>query len=226
MGKQKRGECAYCGRVTEVTRDHVIPECLFVPPYPPNLITVPACKECNHAKSHNDDFLRDWLTIDIYGSQSPAAQEIFRGKVARSVEKGHSKIVRRFLVEAQVKSIVTKSGRYLGDLPVLSLDEEQVETIISPIVRGLYFHEHKVRMPVGLAYEFRRYHPFEYDAVWELFQRFEAPPLRKLGSIFGYTSVQFSEPVFGSYWLLIFYDHAILTVWASAPTAKAQESGE
>lgn len=39
--KAKRiiGECVYYGNMAELSKDHVIAKCLFVKPYPPNLIT-------------------------------------------------------------------------------------------------------------------------------------------------------------------------------------------
>jgi 5-methylcytosine-specific restriction endonuclease McrA len=50
MGKKKasKGLCVYCGERPAATRDHVIPKCLFDPPLPANMVTVPACEECNN----------------------------------------------------------------------------------------------------------------------------------------------------------------------------------
>lgn len=222
LGKRRIRECAYCGELREITDDHVIPECLFEHPYPPNLITVPACDDCNGAKSPCDTFLRDWLTIDYYGSQSPDAQRKFQDKTLRAVQKGHSKLAKQFIREAQVRSVVTKSGRDLGNLAVLSLQDEQVEIVMAPIVRGLYYHENKVRMPDDLSFDFYRYRPEEFKTVWALFQKFDAPPLRKLGDVFGYTSIQLKEPEFATYWLLVFYGRAIFTVWAAYPEVEPQ----
>ena len=39
--------CVYCWKNPATTDDHVIPRCLFIPPLPSNMPTVPACQECN-----------------------------------------------------------------------------------------------------------------------------------------------------------------------------------
>jgi hypothetical protein len=95
-GKRKVGECAYCGELRKISKEHVIPLCLFKRPYPPRMITVPACDQCNNKKSLDDDFLRDLITTDLYGSQSPIAQEILKGKVLRSVQRNSSELWRMF----------------------------------------------------------------------------------------------------------------------------------
>jgi hypothetical protein len=93
MRRAKKGICTYCGQWEKVTRDHVIPECLFIPPLPLNMITVKACKKCNEGwKSGDDSFLRDFLCIDLQGSTHPIAQTLFDGKVMRSVGSNKSKL--------------------------------------------------------------------------------------------------------------------------------------
>jgi len=68
--KPPKGLCVYCGVNPATTRDYVIPECLFVPPLPSNMVTVPACADCNTTKKAQDDpYLRDML---VYDSDSSA----------------------------------------------------------------------------------------------------------------------------------------------------------
>lgn len=85
-GKRKVKICVYCGQLKEVSKDHVIPKCLFIKPYPLNLISVPACDECNNAKSQNDDYLRDILVTDNWVSKSPTAQQVFHQKMLGCVD--------------------------------------------------------------------------------------------------------------------------------------------
>jgi hypothetical protein len=214
MGKRKRRECAYCGNITEVTQEHVIPKCLFTRPYPPNLITVSVCEPCNHAKSHNDDFLRDWLTMDIFGSQSPDAQAVFADTVVRSTHEGHSKLAKQLLSEAQLEPFTTKAGIYLGDLPAITLDEERVNQIFTTIVRGLYYHKNKARMPDGLNFILREQYPWDHKSVFEIFSNLRAQPWRALGNVFGYTYTLWEQPVFVSIWLLLFYGRVMFTISA------------
>ncbi len=84
--------CAYCGVKRGLTKDHVIPKCLFKRPLPSNMITVPACSECNNAKSKDEDYLRDMLVIDHFTSSNPTAQTLLNNKVIRSATEGSSKV--------------------------------------------------------------------------------------------------------------------------------------
>ena len=51
-----RGRCSYCLREA-TTKDHVVPRCLLEKPYPPNLLTIPSCCECNTGFKQDEDRL-------------------------------------------------------------------------------------------------------------------------------------------------------------------------
>ena len=80
-----------------VTKDHVIPQCLFSRPYPSNLITVPACDACNNVeKSADDTYLRDYIVVDISGSESRQAKALLTGgKLTRAYERNQSVLLRQ-----------------------------------------------------------------------------------------------------------------------------------
>jgi 5-methylcytosine-specific restriction endonuclease McrA len=60
----KIGECAYCGDVGIITRDHVPPKGIFPKPRPANLITVPACSKCHSQQtSRDDEYFRNTLNV-------------------------------------------------------------------------------------------------------------------------------------------------------------------
>src|SRR5438309_2111083 len=89
-GERRTGECVYCGKIMETTRDHVIPRCLFPPPLPENMITVQTCDPCNRAKSLDDGMLRDMLSTDIAARNSPVAAHLIDNKVISSVKQDKS----------------------------------------------------------------------------------------------------------------------------------------
>lgn len=63
--KPRQGRCAYCGTSGEVTRDHVIPHCLWSEAIPLDIFTIDACRKYNNVeKSGNDVYLRDLLIND------------------------------------------------------------------------------------------------------------------------------------------------------------------
>jgi hypothetical protein len=143
QGKRKIRECVYCGEVKEVTKDHVIPKCLFTKPYPPNLISVFACEQCNNAKSLNDDYLRDFLVCDNYVSQNPIAQQVFHQKLLSSQRQGSSVIAREVIKKARLEPLYTKGGIYIGDYYSTPVDEKRILKIFEIVVRGLYYDAYK-----------------------------------------------------------------------------------
>jgi hypothetical protein len=55
--------CIYCEEQKPVTADHVPPTNLLDRPFPPNLLIVPACSDCNGWFSKDDEYFRISLTI-------------------------------------------------------------------------------------------------------------------------------------------------------------------
>jgi hypothetical protein len=128
--KVKLGECTYCGNVTVVTRDHVVPRALFVPPYPSHLIVVPACRPCNEAKSRNEDYLRDFLTVAYRGSQSPITQTLLSQKVLRSFRRNSSELIRTAIPTTKFSPLYTHGGIYLGDYPTGPVSDARLFSIL------------------------------------------------------------------------------------------------
>ena len=103
----KSGDCTYCQRRVADTRDHVVPRALFTPPLPKNLVTVPACNECNQRKGEDDDYLRDYLATDFAGSGSSIADTLLRGKIRRSVARNQSELIREIAPSLRLQSLHT-----------------------------------------------------------------------------------------------------------------------
>lgn len=55
--------CVYCGNAAGTTRDHAPPKVIFFEPYPPNLITVPACVECNSSFGTLDSAFIEFISL-------------------------------------------------------------------------------------------------------------------------------------------------------------------
>lgn len=96
---RRRGEavCVYCGSKPATTQYHVLSRGFYVPPYPANLFTVPACHECNQAKSRNEDILRDFLTIDLPSASAPEAKALFQTTVARSIARRSAAVAQQLV---------------------------------------------------------------------------------------------------------------------------------
>lgn len=94
---QQRGQCAYCKRPDLLTKEHIIPRCLFdgvtggVPDDVPKLLV---CSHCNNLKSVDDAYLRDMLVRDVHASGNTIASGIRHGAHTRAIEHGKSQYAR------------------------------------------------------------------------------------------------------------------------------------
>lgn len=215
--KRKIRECAYCGEKKPVSREHVVPKCLFLKPYPPNLVTVPACDECNNAKSLDDDFLRDFLVCDNYVLQSPIARQIFHLKMLSSQRQGSSVVAREVIEGARLQPLYTKGGIYIGEFHTLSVDEERLKKIFERLIQGLYYDSQKRRFPSGYEMEFRRHFPWEFQRVFADLANLKLR--RKVsGQVFGCAFAKAVEDPFSTAWLFWFYERIMFSVFMSNPT--------
>src|SRR5271156_294311 len=131
-------QCAYCDQPA-TTRDHVRPKKLFTPPLPANLITVPACGECNNRASSDDELFRNELSI-MAGSfgESPNAAERLRPTM-RGIRRNRATLV-RMVTGAQLVERYSSGGLYLGHGFAVPVAPGVQQRVITRIVRGLYWH--------------------------------------------------------------------------------------
>lgn len=222
MGRKKKtvGPCVYCGKITDLTKEDVIPKCLFSKPRPADLVKVPACRPCNNAKSKNDDYLRDILVSDAYAYGNPVARDLFHQKMLSSARQGSSVVARTALLTGRQRPLYTPGGVYLGDCVSAPLDVERVNHIFSQIVRGLYFKARGRRIPDDYVFDVRRYRPLEFNRVWEVLQRTGYHgPFRIGGEIFTCLFVDAVEDPFFTQWWLWFYDSVCVYVGTKPPAA-------
>jgi hypothetical protein len=136
--KIKQGICAYCGAVGDVTRDHIIPQCLWDKRSSDDVVPiVDACPQCNNiAKSENDTYLRDLLVNDQDAFQHDIVQQI-RPKFMRSARENQSRMNRDFREHG--KTVYTQRQSQLC-IPgcVAEVADKRSREIIAQIVRGLH----------------------------------------------------------------------------------------
>lgn len=213
QGRRKKGRCAYCGEHGEITRDHVIPRSLFLRPLPDDMVTVPACGDCNSRKARHDDFLRDLLTSDIQGAESPIAQRIFQEKVLSSNRQGKSLVARIALEEARATPIITKSGLYLGQCYVAQFDLGRAVEMFSFIVRGLYYRLRRIILPNDCRFEVGRLGGDDAKRMWELFEEYGYNGPYGLGDGVFWCAYQYAardDPI--TFWILVFYERVFYRV--------------
>ncbi len=57
--------CAISGEIKTTTREHIPPKNIFPRPLPSDLITVPACAECNNGASRYDEIFKVLLSFGV-----------------------------------------------------------------------------------------------------------------------------------------------------------------
>jgi hypothetical protein len=92
MAKHRKvvsGPCAYCDQEGRLTRDHVLPQCLFQERIPLDIPVVYTCRQCNNnEKSQDDTYLRDMLARDGLAVASDVVQAIRQGAFCVRSKRG------------------------------------------------------------------------------------------------------------------------------------------
>ena len=195
--------CVYCGANPATTRDHVVPRCLFPGKLPDNVLTVKACRRCNQSKSHGEDYLRDYLVADIRASRSPAAQAVFRGKMLASVRRGSSRLAKDFLSNGRTAPVVTRAGIFLGECVSAPVEAERITTVLTFMLKGLYYRILDKRLPDGCTVVVRTIDWLGIGPVWRALQ--DRP-------VYGYPGVFVCRFVYAdednalTNWVFVFYD--------------------
>jgi len=223
--KRRIGTCAYCGQVRPITRDHVVPRCLFTRPLPKHMVTVPACDQCNHRKGQHDSFLRDLLTSDIAGNESPIARRIFEEKVLSSHRQNKSLLARIVLREAELKPVLSDSGMYLDECYVAHFDLRRAIEMFSFLVRGLYYRTSKVVLPAQCEFTLRRLTPDAVREIMDFFVNHNCNGPYSVGTgVFWCAYLRADTDDTTTVWLLVFYDRIVYAVTTGPPDKQPSQT--
>ena len=198
--------CAYCDNPA-MTRDHLPPEKLFTPPLPDNLITVPACDQCNNGASNDDEVFRNELSI-MAGSFGESAKAAERLQPALRGIRRNKAMLKRMVTASQLVERYTPSGLYLGHGYAVPVVPGVQQRVINRIVRGLYWHHLQTRLgddaQVTLVFIDKR-KPHWREALYT----FQSLHLRHVvigdGETFQYLYGRANDDPAFSVWLLIFF---------------------
>jgi hypothetical protein len=146
--RNKPRPCAYCGKTKKVTGDHIPPKLLIERPLPPNLLTVPACEDCNRGFMADDEYTRMILGMDVRAASHRAIISNMQATV-RAMERPEAKGFMSYLASKTTQSrILAWNGNPLG---LVEVDRERINQTGLHIVRGLYYKVHGKRVPEDAA---------------------------------------------------------------------------
>jgi hypothetical protein len=162
-GERKQGTCVYCGKAGLITHDHVFPQVIFLE-LDKQMITVPACDDCQQIKSLGDRDLRTLIVMDVGGSQHPDALAL----VARMLDESNIRLrlwMQKTIETAAEADLVTETGIIVGKVLEFDFNKDRVMVSQGMTVRGLYYHEKGEMLPTDC--------PVDVEYIpWQIAPRF------------------------------------------------------
>ena len=196
------------GKTKKLTADHVPPKLFLEQPFPPNLLTVPACADCNQSFKADDEYARTVLALDIRANWNNAAQFNLPA-IMRSLNKPDARGFASYLGrQSRRMSVLAPNGNHVvgaSDGTSRGINRSGMH-----MLRGLYFHETGARLSgsnaevrvaskSGLTAE----HPAMLTTA-QVFRLFPDQRNGAAGTAFSYAAA------FGhsrSAWLMLLYDY-------------------
>src|SRR6266436_1983827 len=137
------GCCAYCGEWRGMTRDHVPPRSLFSGrPGQGDLITVPSCYFCNRGASKHDEYFNLAVKLGIDRNRFPN-ENADSVDTIKNLARPESLGFARFWLQ-----------RYRTNPSRFVVDRDRVGIVLRRIVRGLFYHEIRMRLPEFVPFQF------------------------------------------------------------------------
>jgi len=126
-----------CGKPA-TTKDHIPPEAIFPNPKPTDLITVPACKQCNEGASLDDEYFR--MVLATANSERPSASKIINQRIIKRARKRPA-LLQNLMREAIKVDVYSEGGIFLKQWPAFRYERARVQKTVNKIVRGLFWLE-------------------------------------------------------------------------------------
>jgi len=203
--------CYLCGKPlaskADRTKDHVPPECIFPSEKPPNLLTLPCCRDCNSKYGKLDERMRNYLAI-LAATASGDAGDKARREVLRS-PRG----VADFLQHTRPHPTLTDPKGEPRHL--FFFNDDELRDWLCRIVKGLYFAKAGERLSDATQYSVRK-HP---EVTPQSSLSFPMEDGLQFRPHFTYGRVPDVREVV---WFLIFYDALMFSVAVQPPEEATQ----
>lgn len=212
--------CPYCGTIVKkLTKDHIVSRSLFVQPYPNNLPTARVCYQCNQEKGLNEDYLRDFLTLNREAGSSTIARKLVETTVSRAIqseEHGNtSKIAHAAAFQSQHVLLANPSGLIWGEAYKVPIEKERIKAVLTAMVKGFYFKTYRKILPPTHKVVAARFEPQEVSAAWDVFLLTGAQH-KNLGQVFSYQYVSDHDQQI-TLWQFLFYQSILFQLATYLP---------
>ncbi len=138
--------CYLCGRTDQpLTRDHVIPKCLFTEPRPQNLITLPCCIDCQQQYQKDEEFFRTFVSTAIDLEDNPNAMQIWETAL-RGLERKPG-LLKWITSRVFTVDIVSEAGIWLEKGMAIKIPEDRINKVLKKIALGLFCYHLGFRVP-------------------------------------------------------------------------------
>ena len=201
-------QCVYCGQKPGTTSDHVPPYQMFPDPKPSDLITVPACCECNKGFQKDEDYFRALFGLTGAPIQYHAPE--FWSKVSRGVQR--SPALKKTIADSlRTGTMVNPDGKEVGSWINVEDNWHRIVSLIAKCVRGLYFFEMGMALSPSVEVECSQHGngPIALETLYELGHHGK----RAWPNVFEYRHRVAADNPEASAWILSFYSTFVYTAF-------------
>ncbi len=207
--------CPYCGKSGKMSREHVIPQGLFSNGLPGDLPKIPVCELCNNKKSRYDNYLRDFLLLDMHSCDQPEARELFP-RLERAIPRKQSELAFHAM-QSRLVSLYTPSKVFAGFAYATDLPKEPITTALEYVTRGLYRYYYNDMLPLKSTFVVMRWR--DIDAIRDQFLTFlyMGAALKRIGDgrVFECTYARAIDKPEVSAWFLRFFKGVLFFVFTN-----------
>lgn len=134
-------KCVYCGKRDGTEKEHAVGRLFFPKPRPDNLVTVPACSQCNRGISKDEEYVRAVLLTLMDTEEASAAIRLRAEELRRSFERDEGKPLANLILSSiEWVNVETSAGIMLPNrVPLIGADTDRMYRVFIKIVMGLYY---------------------------------------------------------------------------------------
>ena len=126
---------------------------MFPTPRPDDLLTAPACLECNNLLPNDEEVFRVLATSGD-GLLNPTGRRIWEDRVRPTLVKnrrGFKSLLQKSLGQLD---LYLSDGRYVGSHPGIQFEGPRIANVINKIAKGLYYVDTQCHLPINVEIKF------------------------------------------------------------------------